>query len=289
MKKFYERSKRSVVGVLLLCVWLWAGITPGLAQDGGASGQMALPARGLFSLQEGTIEAWVQLNFDPAAPVEGYTARGELFRFQVPKADNDLGAEMGVFFASTRSGQAGDEDRSFSFLRAGFAIDGKEVPHPLVVECENWKRGEWHHVAVTWQDARRMKIYFDGQLVVVRGEAAETEYPYSIARDIPDSARLIIGSQFDGAVNDLTIDEFRLSSAARSPETLGFDKAPLAPDPFTMLLENFESVAPPGQNGTLETAPAVIAMVSAPQRIAITDGVLVPGKFGKAWMIRREK
>jgi hypothetical protein len=274
-----------VLPVLLLLAFCF----PMEAEPNVSSGKIVFPARGLYSLQEGTIESWVKFDFDPNEPVEGYTARGELFRLVVSKADNDLGAEMNIFFASLPSSRKGEKGRSFTFLRAGFAIDGQEVPHPLLAECLNWKRDEWHHVAVTWKEARRMAIYFDGRIVVNRGEAAEREFPYSIERDIPAGAQLILGSPFDQQPNSLTIDEFRLSSVARSPSTLGFVQTPLKPDPFTMLLENFENVKAAGSATQLTTTPEVVATATAPPSYIISDGRLVSGKSGLAWAIAHNK
>lgn len=258
------------------------------AQDAPqGSGQMIVPARGIFDLRDGTVEAWVKLTFEPHEPVEGYVARGQLFLFRVPKADNDLGAEMSIFFASTRSGHKGDNNRSFTFLRAGFAIDGKEIPHPLVVECSGWKRDEWHHIAVTWEGGRRMAVYFDGQEVVNRGEAAAMEFPVSTERDVPANAQILIGSPYDQQWNGLTIDELRLSSIARRPGALGSQQTPVQPDPFTMLLENFDTVKRGEKGAKFVTTPAVIAATALPQTYNISDGRLVPGRAGEAWQIGR--
>jgi hypothetical protein len=207
-------------------------------------------------------------------------ARGQLFLMRIPKADNDLGAEMSVFFASTPSSSRGEKQRSYTFLRAGFAMDGKEVPFPLVVECAGWKRDEWHHIAVTWEGGRRMTVYLDN-----RKAGAERDFPTSIERDIPESAQIIIGSPDDQQPNGLTIDEFRLSSVARPREELGVQQTPLRPDPFTMLLENFENVQPANGNAKYTATPTVIAFESAPKTCDISGGRLVPGKFGQAWKI----
>src|SRR5690606_8868021 len=98
-----------------------AGILPALlpacglpagAAPNPPSGKIVIPARSLYSLQEGTVEAWVKLDFDPTGPVAGYTARGGLFHLVVPEAHNDRGAQMSVFFASTGSYRKGERDRS---------------------------------------------------------------------------------------------------------------------------------------------------------------------------------
>ena len=98
---------------------------------------------------------------------------------------------------------------------------------------------------------------------------------------------LILGSEYDQAVNDISVDEFRLSSVAREPSTLGFGQTPLKPDPFTMLLENFDNVQPTPQKAGFTATPLVIATAAAPKSYLITDGKIMPGKNGQAWMINR--
>lgn len=266
--------------ILLLSGLMFSGLTSGRAQGAPGSGQVVIPARGLFSMRDGTVEAWVRFNFDPSERVEGYTLRGQLFTFQIPKAENDLGAEMSISFSSNRSGYATEKDRSLTFLRAGFVVDGKQVPHPLLVECPPWKRNEWHHFALTWKEGRRMTVYFDGKVAVARSEAARMEFPYSTERDVPAAARFILGSIYDAHHNAVVADEVRISSVARTPEQMGVHQTPLQSDPFTLLLLDFDTMqARP--DGSFTVRPSVIA--SGPgEEYVLTKGGQVPGKAGSA-------
>ena len=65
------------------------------------------PARNLISLQEGTIEAWVRLGFDPAQPEETvWRAAGSLFAFQIPAQSADRGGGLTITFGLRSLGKA---------------------------------------------------------------------------------------------------------------------------------------------------------------------------------------
>jgi len=227
-----------------------------------------------MDLEEATVEAWVLFEFDPAQREEGvWRGMGVGFTLDVPKSDMDLGAGMSISVGLKNAGRHG-EVKSGCFLRVGFHIDGKEVPHPVLPECTKFGQNQWHHVAATWREGRFLRVYFDGKQV------AERDFPSSIVRDIPANGRVVVGHTGYVRENALVIDEVRLSSIARRPEDLGCHAVPLKPDPFTLLLENFERVRE--KDGQRTTTPTVLATVNSPASFELTGGRIVPGKAGNA-------
>lgn len=76
------------------------------------------------------------------------------------------------------------------------------VAHPI----GDWRAGEWHHVAATW-DAAALALYVDGQLV---DRNAQTRPPERLAD------RFSIGSHvWGGSQVNATLDEFRISDISR--------------------------------------------------------------------------
>ncbi|HPP11599.1 MAG TPA: hypothetical protein PKW42_02585 [bacterium] len=260
-----------LTGLVLLIV-----LVPTCPQAGSAS--IVFPGQFLFDLQEATVEAWVLFDFDPAQVETGiWQAMGAWFEFTAPSRENDLGASFSVIYGLKGTGRR-TASGSACYQRVGFSIDGKEVPHPSFLDCTNWGKNNWHHVAVSWQDGRCLKIYFDGK------EVDRREYPWSIVRDIPSCSRLVIGFTGYLAINGVAVDEVRISSVARKTEELGYFQVPLKPDPATLLLENFEAVAE--KDGQRWTRPAVVAVTSAPAEYRLTGGKIIPGKAGHGFLLK---
>ncbi|MCM8759529.1 MAG: LamG domain-containing protein [Candidatus Omnitrophica bacterium] len=223
------------------------------------------------------MEAWVLFDFDPAQVETGiWRGMGGWFEFKIPKKENDLGASFSVLYGLKATGRR-TPSGSACYMRVGFSIDGKEVPHPSTIDCTSWGTNKWHHVAVMWKDGRYLTIYVDGK------EVDRREYPWSIIRDIPSSAQVVIGFTGYIAKNAVAVDEVRISSVARKPEELGFFCIPLKPDPATLLLENFENVFE--KDGRFYTRPEVIGDVSAPAEYQVIGGKIVPGKYGKGFLL----
>src|SRR5687768_7871201 len=87
IKRTIPRLLSLILPFVFIAIVSWKSTLIASAQV--ATGQIVVPARGLFSLKDGTVETWVKFDFEPTSPVTGYTARGQLFLFRVPKAEND--------------------------------------------------------------------------------------------------------------------------------------------------------------------------------------------------------
>lgn len=263
---------RFVVGSLAF--GLTVGAVPVHAQN--RPGRIEVPARGLIHFEEASVEAWVKLLFDPTEREEGvWRPMGSCFTLDVPKSENDLGAGMSISFGLKNAGYH-DQVKSACLMRVGFYVDGRKMPHPVFVDCTRWGQDQWHHVAVTWRDAKFVRVYVDGK------PAASMDFPWSMKRDLPARARIVIGHTGYGQ-SQLAIDEVRVSSIARRPEDTGFHQPSLQTDPFTMLLENFEKAADAG--GKRSTAP-LLAVTGSSLDFPITGGAIVEGKTGKGFSLR---
>jgi hypothetical protein len=203
-------------------------IAPGKGVSGGAlevldvlpdNGRIYFPARGNLAFKKGgwggTLSMWI--NHDPDVqlktrfcdPVQitqkGAGNGGIWFDFNDAKPNRNL--RMGAFPAVP------DGKPSIKESREAFS--------PMVwVDQPNLKVGDWHHVALVWQNFdsgktdARASLHIDGKLM---GEIKEKDYPISMDWDL-DKAAIYLGVSYIGL-----IDEFAL-----------FDR-PLAPDELILL------------------------------------------------------
>lgn len=251
--------------------------TAGHAQP--SAGSIELPAVGLFDFTEGTIEAWVQFEFDPRGWQQErgvWQWRGRWFTFEAPETQTDLGALVVSEYGLKNHGRLGRIEPGCNW-RTALIVDGQKVPHPLLPVCTKIDPGAWHHFAVTWHDARVVRVYLDGELVETM------EFPYRVARPVPGDARIVIGHPGGAGFNRIVIDEVRISSIARAPEDLGFHHAPLQPDPHTLLLLDFEQIVE-GDDG-FALHPLVMARADAPETFAIRGGRIVEGRTGQGFAL----
>ncbi len=213
-------------------------------------GTIKWDADGNINAGQGTLEAWVRPHFDPNPPVKpDDPARGRfnrnffLFSFG--------GYTVGFYWNI--------DDRGMRvYVRTP---SGK---YPIVFGARNnWRAGEWHHVALSW--GRELRIYCDGKLLAKR--------PWDkLWGAVPDNLR---GGfiQIGGSQCDMDVDELCISDIQRQPRG---HAGPLKPDAHTLLLETFDrfDVKPSGTT----TVPAKAA---TPGHV-FGRVPLVDGRFGKA-------
>ena len=237
---------------------------------GEVLGRIEYPAQSIFSLEEGTIERWIKFEFDPGQTTEKqWLPKGAFFQFEIPEEKGDKGAIFSITVALRNVGKYSKTGSACSF-RIGLSIEGKEVPYPVFVDCTDWQNF-WHHIAVSWKNGKELYVYIDGK------KTGEMKFPYSIIRDIPKKAKIIIGTPNPWYYpNLLVVDEIRISSIARNPDDLGFYKFPLLPDPYTLFLENFENI----ENN--KTKP-FIADILQKGNFEIKGGRITDGKIGKGF------
>ena len=204
-----------------------------------SGGKVTYPAARHLRREEGTFECWIRpaVDSERPLPLEKRTYQGNRSIFTVELSPGMNGSNYGLYWNGSVQGLVG-------WART----DGVVTANPG--HSFDWKAGEWHHVAMTW-DKEHLRIYLDGKMV------SETPNNRFLAAPL-EEARLMIG----GDETLATIDEVRILSVARPPVPQG---KPYEADAQTLLLDHFEDYA--------KAAPAGKA-----------DPWLkfAPGKFGQA-------
>ena len=263
------------MGVRFTCVRAAASLAIVVCQGSVEArfGTITVPAQNLMDLEEGTIEAWVRFDFEPAHASDlRWRSIASLAFLEIPKSEGERGASLHIGWGQTCSTRHNRTTRR-TVCRVAFVKDGKQVPHPVTVDVTAMGKGKWHHMAVTWSEGRRVRVYLNGKDVGGR------ELAWPATCDVPSNARLVIGWPRYIHDNAITVDEIRISSIARKPEDLGGHRVPLEPDPFTLFLENFEQVT--GAEGKRTTKPYRIDADATP--LPIVGGDIVPGKHGRGY------
>jgi hypothetical protein len=163
-----------------------------------------------------------------AVPYDVWAA-GERFATATPVDASELARRLGgssgsvSFWFQPRWNDGNQDDASFleiadgsvrvvknvDYLRLEF-VDEDGVEHGLGAPISDWKPGEWHQVAGSW-DGLTVALYFDGGLV----RQAEIDAPLVL----PDGPRMRLGSDFPdyrpiaaGVVGGVRVNDRPLSS-----------------------------------------------------------------------------
>jgi len=223
------------------------------------TGTLTYPLKDNIDLREGTIECWIQFGFETSEflPVKDFRTLASLF---------DFNSEKGSMGASYFVGSIFGVDKGGWYFRPG--------PKPMLLPIGAamiWKKGEWHHLAFTWQE-KMMRLYVDGKDAGFRDQQSSLRDAFEVVtnQDIRFGDRWNVAARFG-------LDDIRVSTIARQPEELGFAVGELKPDPYTSLLDPFECDFVP--DGKQLTKPRVIMVGSGGKPSA--PCVFVEGKFGK--------
>lgn len=157
---------------------------------------------GGISADRGTVEVWFKPNW-----------KGDKVRF--PKDPYNAGivfqaSDYNNYWTSTISIDVWASDKKIvgKFYPSDAAKYGPNYYYWIGNTITNWKPGEWHHIALTWDfPAVSQKLYFDGNLVA---STAATVGPNPVI-----AIRLGVDSQKKEMV-DSTIDEVRVFDNVRN-------------------------------------------------------------------------
>lgn len=176
-----------------------------------------------WRMEQGSIEAWISPQFDMPA-VRDFSA---LFAMQEEPFVPGLKGSLLVFYTRTR--------------QLAVQFNGS-LETTLGTRVLSWKRGEQHHLAVTWGPAG-MRIYLDGRLEGTKSYSAGPARP---------TADLVVGGHamttLGHRYGDTLIDDLRISRRQRSDaEILATATAtrPVADDADTVALERFDGAPQP--------------------------------------------
>lgn len=204
-----------------------------------------LHAEGIIPKAQGTVEFWVKPNWDV-----------------VPRADGPASALAHTFFNMgpirpdhpqlSNHSSLTISHQSYSSLHCVIA-DRHYKSRSVSCPIRDWRRGQWHHVALQWQldDAGNaaMQLFIDGRLATDRVHANK---PGKMNMSLP-ALPIQIGAMNTGyAPADAAIDELRISNVPRygGEGTVPFSPAKRpTPDAHTLALFHFDgtlAAAPPG-------------------------------------------
>jgi len=153
-----------------ICHWGYYGMekTP-------ASGSLSItyPAEGNINPKQGSLQAWVRIDFDTKEEVKEEASRGNYNRdflaIHLPNGD-------------TASLYWNIDDRGMRF----YAYDASQKSYPIILGAPAKLDKGWHHIALSWGD--RIRIFVDGV------ETAEREFSGLFGKDVSlDEGRIVIG------------------------------------------------------------------------------------------------
>ncbi len=178
----------------------------------------------------------------------------------------------------------GDDGREHAILAAGFlfhlvktdtghlvaAVISEQLDEISVAGAEvaSWRPGEWHHVAVTWQEGGELALFLDGSRAATTPLAARWTAVEPATGLLLGASPVVTGGGFGGAM-----DELRLSSSIRGAAELreswqaGAAGRPLSADATTTTLFAFD--------GTLADAVRDERTRILRRRLLVTDGALL--------------
>lgn len=229
-------------------------------QARAASPLPAVPARGIVDLDEGALEFWMQLQFDPwpdDLQPGGTTYRGWATVIGIETGDPVFNTFLDLWLF-TKIDRYEKMHLRFRIGLLGAGSGGTAfMPFP-----QNARAGNWYHCAVTWaRDA--WALFRDGECVG-RG-------PRSMDFDaaMTDRGVVRLGSVKgrSGRGGPVVVDELRISTVARPASALGFHDR-LSPDLFASLLWSFDQAGELDEN-------------------VLTDEALAEGKHGRGLDLRK--
>ena len=227
-----------------------------------ASAMPGLPASGVVDPDEGTIECWIRLDFDPLQKHESsYRVLARPFRvvWADPMFPDD---GLGMKLVSRYAGYRSSTGMWFGAL-VGAQIGGvralKPSPNLWAGFGQDCKANEWHHVALTWSVRdRRMDLYVNGQ----RRGGRKLGSTF-MALTVFKNAVLTFGG------GHIALDDLRISCVARPVSELGVH-GNVTLDAATTLLFRFDRVEE--DDGRIAVSPDYAAIRSARQEYSLPDG-----------------
>lgn len=194
----------------------------------GKGGYAWLPAPAQMLNAPGTIALWVRLNFkkQPLVPEQSAVFHVE---GATPLVD---GLEAATIYNELRVRM-----KDSIGLLDGTAEGG----------ITQWNPGEWHHVAVTW-DEKRVRLYLDGEEQI---RPDEGKYPWDGVKLLPAGrqTRINLGWRFGNWYCDSTIDELAVYGRALAPAEIAANyRAAAAPDYLAVVRAYADSMIREGRD-----------------------------------------
>jgi len=245
-----------------------------------------------LTASEGTIECWVNLAMEP----DGTQAKGcHFFPIWSILVDGEPNARFTMSYQTVWK-----PDHFHMLFRPFGKMLGEISPGPYIGSAEDtqptvkgesakkpfpriprWKAGQWHHVALTWRGLPQstVMLYIDGKPAI---------WPATPELSLWDDIERFKFTLRTYVHDNLTIDDLRISSVARTDEEMQkvFATGVTEADRYTLLLDRFESLEQKGDT-TYTVAEVFTAGLGQPGgRVLNPKQVeLVEGKGGKGLKI----
>lgn len=262
-------------------------LAKGLRYDAGVAGRGAVIAAGaelryssagILDPKAGTVEFWLRPSWD------GNAGKPHVF-FQAGEPFNN-GLLVQIDGANNLRLMAWGDDPATPAVE-------RNVERGVGTSAAGWKAGEWHHVAITWEESgRRLALYVDGRLAEATAKGIV----------IPAFARptFWVGSGAGGATPaEAVFDELRISRRARmegevrsAAAVVGGVETLTVDVPVGSLLAGSRAVARAAgrtKAGLAQDLTRDVAWTSSAPNVAVVDvdGTLHAGRAGQATLTAR--
>lgn len=169
---------------------------------------LSYSALGNLNASQGTLEFWVQLGFEPTK-------------------DSAMLFAVGLYSPNYITLHWLHQLRWNQGAGLSLRVEWDRREEPIYIQVPlNWKKDEWHHIALTWGKA--IALYVDGNLV------AQKPFEGLLGRKVDLQS---LSLSFGGSSSTFAIDELRISREVRASFNLS---EPPDADESTLLLDRLE-------------------------------------------------
>lgn len=239
---------------------------------------VAYPGTGNIDFEEGTVELWCSLPFDPEQRVEKPIQPATLFSLDLPGDPYKNNFAIALWMHPQKNGT------QYNAIRVSLWVDGKGVGGPAIPMAD-WRKNQLNHIAFSWQDGKGSlylngKKCWNGKFAMPAGKVKPAEVSLLVGSRAPNWQKLgrERRAMLPEVFNLVTVEAVRVSSSARTfQEGMTVTKAPAA-DPATLLLDCFDKA----DFTAKKTNPAVISDGNGEKKGRIIGMFhIVDGKLGK--------
>jgi hypothetical protein len=173
--------------------------------------QLAFPLDGNLDLKKGTLEFWLKCNFPKKLTANDNQALHYIFDLPTNLTDKNGNSKRITLVVREYRLDDGSTGKVFHYFVAGEDKENKDISCKI-----DWQPGEWHHVAVTWDDDEAT-LFLDG---AKKGSCVINKGLFGADRSVL-KGDFMIGGLWNGDNKqgpEGLIDELRISNTVRYVE-----------------------------------------------------------------------